>query len=146
MIERTLMLIKPDGVRAKQIGNVIQRIETEGFRICGLKMVRLKRETAGEFYKVHQGKHFFTGLIDFMTSDRIIAIALEREEAVSHLRRIVGDTDPAKADEGTIRKKHASNVQENVVHASDSVDNAIQELSFFFSQEELLSLAGHTQS
>ena len=141
MLERTLMLIKPDGVRSKHIGHVIQRVETEGFRICGLKMLRLRRSTAGEFYRVHQGKDFYANLLDFMTSDRIVALALEREDAVSYLRKIVGDTDPAKAGEGTIRKKLASNIRENVVHASDSMSNAAQELSFFFSQEELFSIA-----
>lgn len=141
MLERTLMLIKPDGIRAKQIGKIIQRVESEGFRICGLKMIRLRRVSAGEFYRVHQDKPFYTNLLDFMTSDRIVALALERENAVSYLRKIVGATDPTEADEGTIRKDFASNKQENVVHASDSTSNATQELSFFFTQEELLSVA-----
>lgn len=141
MPEQTLMLIKPDGVRANQIGEVIRRIETEGFRICGLKMVRLKENTAAEFYSVHKDKGFFPNLLVFMTSDRIVAMVLERDDAVSHLRSVIGATDPAEAAEGTIRKDLASNTQENVVHASDSSENASKEISFFFSGEELLSAA-----
>lgn len=139
MIEQTLMLIKPDGVRASQIGEVIRRIEADGFRIFGMKMLRLQPETAAEFYAVHREKPFFSDLISFMTSDRIVALALERENAVARLREVIGSTDPAEAAEGTIRKDLASNNRENVVHASDSLRNAQVETAFFFSREELLS-------
>lgn len=139
MPEKTLMLIKPDGVQAGQIGEVIGRVEAEEFRICGMKMLRLRLETAAEFYGVHRDKPFFNDLLDFVTSERIVALVLERENAVLYLREIVGATDPAEAAEGTIRKEMASNKQENVVHASDSLSNAEKEMSFFFSQEELLS-------
>ncbi|MFQ6091915.1 MAG: nucleoside-diphosphate kinase [bacterium] len=138
MLEQTLMLIKPDGVLAGQIGEVIRRVEAAGFRICGIKMLRLRPETAGEFYGVHRDKPFFDDLLDFMTSERIVALVLEREDAVSCLREIIGTTDPAEAAEGTIRKELASNKQENVVHASDSLSTAEREISFFFSREELL--------
>ena len=141
MIELTLMLIKPDGVRAGQIGEVIRRIEADGFRICGMKMLRLQPDTAAEFYAVHRGKPFFTDLLSFMTSDRIVALVLEREEAVTRLRDIIGATDPAEAADGTIRKDLGSNTQKNVVHASDSTNNAQKEVSFFFSREELVSMA-----
>jgi nucleoside-diphosphate kinase len=140
MTEQTLMLIKPDGVRAAQIGEVIRRVEAAGFRIRSLKMRRLRPETAGEFYDIHRTKPFFKDLLAFMTSDRIVALALERDDAVSALRKLVGATDPAQAEKGTIRKDLAANKQENAVHASDSSANAARELSFFFSQEELLSL------
>lgn len=140
MIEQTLMLIKPDGVRSNQIGQVISRIEKEGFRICGMKMLRLQPETAAEFYAAHREKPFYADLLTFMVSDRIVALVLEREEAVTRLREVIGATDPAEAAVGTIRKKLASNKQENVVHASDSLSNAQVETSFFFSREELLSM------
>jgi len=140
MTEQTLMLIKPDGVRANHIGEVIRRIEAEHFQICGLKMVRLSKTTAAEFYSVHKDKGFFSDLLEFMTSDRIVALVLEREDAVSYLRSVVGATDPTEAAEGTIRRDLASNKQENVVHASDSPENARTEISFFFSREKLLSL------
>jgi nucleoside-diphosphate kinase len=103
-------------------------------------MRRLRPETAGEFYDIHRTKPFFKDLLAFMTSDRIVALALERDDAVSALRKLVGATDPAQAEKGTIRKDLAANKQENAVHASDSSANAARELSFFFSQEELLSL------
>jgi len=139
VIEQTLMLIKPDGVRAGQIGEVIRRVEADGFRICGMKMVRLRPETAGAFYSVHRDKPFFKDLLDFITSDRIVALVLERDDAVARLREIIGSTDPAEAGEGTIRRELASNKQENVVHASDSVSNAAEEVAFFFCREELIS-------
>ena len=142
MIEQTLMLIKPDGVRASQIGEVIRRVEADGFRICGMKMLHLQSETAAEFYAVHREKPFFSNLLSFMTSDRIVALVLERENAVTRLREVIGSTDPAEAAGGTIRKDLASNKQENVVHASDSLANAEKEVSFFFSTEELISARG----
>ena len=144
MVEHTLMLIKADGVRAFHIGEVIRRIEAEKFRICGLKMVRLTKQTAAQFYSVHRDKAFFPGLLEFMTSDRIVAMVLERKNAVSRLRNLIGATDPAEAAEGTIRRDLASDKQENVVHASDSLENADTEISFFFSYEELLTTAGPT--
>jgi nucleoside-diphosphate kinase len=144
MVEQTLMLIKPDGVRAFHIGEVIRRVEAEKFRICGLKMVRLTKQTAAQFYGVHKDKGFFPGLLEFMTSDRIVAMVLEHKDAVSRLRSVIGATDPAEAADGTIRKDLASDKQENVVHASDSLENAGKEISFFFSHEELLSTAGPT--
>ena len=141
MKQQTLMLIKPDGVRANQIGEVIRRIEAEGFKICGLKMVRLSKVTAAEFYSVHKDKGFFSDLLEFMTSDRIVAMVLERDDAVSYLRSVVGATNPAEAAHGTIRKDLASNTKENIVHASDSLENAQTEISFFFNREELLTAA-----
>jgi nucleoside-diphosphate kinase len=104
-------------------------------------MVRLSTATAGEFYSVHRDKGFYNDLLEFMTSDRIVALVLEREDAVAYLRQVVGATDPAEAAEGTIRRNLASNKQENAVHASDSPENARTEISFFFSREELLSAA-----
>ena len=144
MIELTLMLLKPDGVRAGQIGEVIRRVEADGFRICGMKMLRLSPERAAEFYAVHREKSFYPDLIAFMTSDRIVALVLERHNAVRRLREIVGSTNPAEAAEGTIRKDLASNTQTNVVHASDSSANAEKEVSFFFRNEELTLGTDHS--
>ena len=140
MVEQTLMLVKPDGVRARRIGDILSRVEAAGFSIRGMKMVRLRQETAGQFYDIHREKPFFRDLLGFMTSDRIVAVALEGEDAVAALRRLVGDTDSAKAAKSTIRGTFGTNKQENAVHASDSVDNAAREISFFFSREELVSV------
>ena len=139
MVEQTLMLIKPDGVRARQVGEVIGRVEGAGFSIRGLRMLRLGPDTAGQFYDIHREKSFFKDLLCFMTSDRIVALVLEREDAVLALRRLVGNTDSTIADKGTIRGDLGTTKQENVVHASDSADNAAREIAFFFSRKELLS-------
>lgn len=129
---RTLMIVKPDAVSRNLIGEVVRRVELAGFRVLELKMTRLTRSQAEEFYSVHRDRSFFKDLLDFMTSDRVVPMVLEREDAVAHLRKVIGATDPAKADPGTIRKDFATNVQCNAVHASDSPDNAVREIGFFF--------------
>lgn len=137
-VERTLAILKPDCVRKQLAGEVIARIQKAGFRILGLKMVHLSPEKAGEFYEVHKGRPFYQGLVEFMSSGSCVPIALERENAVSEFRTLIGATDPKDADEGTIRKLYADNKGENIVHGSDSVENGKIEISFFFSRNELV--------
>jgi nucleoside-diphosphate kinase len=135
----TLAMIKPDAVTSGQIGEVIRRLEEAGFTIRAMKMLRLTREEARRFYDVHRGKDFYDDLVAFMTESRIVALALERDDAVGHLRKVIGSTDPARAAEGTIRRDLASSLQRNVIHASDSPENAERELLFFFSRRELIA-------
>ncbi|MBI2950902.1 nucleoside-diphosphate kinase [bacterium] len=131
-MSRTLMIIKPDAVSRSLIGEVVRRVEQAGFRVVEMKMTRLTRPQAAEFYAVHKERPFYNDLLDFMTSDRVVPMALERDDAVAHLRKVIGATDPAKAEPGTIRKAFATNVQNNAVHASDSPENAAREIAFFF--------------
>jgi nucleoside-diphosphate kinase len=137
-MQRTLAIIKPDGVRQKSIGEVIKRLESAGFRICGMKMTHLNDTRAGAFYAVHRERPFYQSLIKFMSSGPIVPMVLEGENAIERLRTLMGATDPAKAAEGTIRKDLASNVEQNVIHGSDSEASASTEIPFFFSQVELV--------
>lgn len=136
--ERTLCIIKPDAVEKQVSGAIIQRLLEEGFRILALKQVRLSRPVAEGFYAVHRARPFFDELCTFMTRGPVVIIALERENAVTHYRNVIGATDPAKAADGTVRKKYGSNVGENAVHGSDSVENGGIEISYFFAGSELL--------
>ena len=138
-MQRTLAIIKPDGVRQKSIGDVIKRLEDTGFRIVGMKMVHLTPEGAGDFYAVHKERPFYASLIKFMSSGPIVPIVLEGENIIERLRTLMGATDPAKAAEGTIRKDLASNVEQNVIHGSDSEASASTEIPFFFSPQEMIS-------
>ena len=137
-MQRTLAIVKPDGVRQKSIGEVIKRLETAGFRICALKMVHLTPERAGTFYAVHRERPFYQSLIKFMSSGPIVPLVLEGENVIERLRTLMGATDPSKATEGTIRKDLASNVEQNVIHGSDSEASASTEIPFFFSQIDLV--------
>ena len=136
MVERTLAILKPDCVRKNLQGEVLSRIQKAGFRILGLRQLRLSRETAGAFYAVHKGRPFYDGLVEFMSGGACVPIALEKENAVADFRKLIGATDPAKADEGTIRKLFAESMSHNAVHGSDSDENAIIEGDFFFSKME----------
>lgn len=138
-MQRTLAIIKPDGVRQKSIGEVIRRLEATGFQIVGMKMVHLTPEGAGDFYAVHKERPFYASLIKFMSSGPIVPIVLEGENVIERLRTLMGATDPAKAAEGTIRKDLASNVEQNVIHGSDSEASAATEIPFFFSPQEMIS-------
>ena len=138
-MQRTLAIIKPDGVRQKSIGEVIKRLEAAGFRIVGMKMVHLTPDGAGDFYAVHKERPFYASLIKFMSSGPIIPMVLEGENIIERLRTLMGATDPAKAAEGTIRKDLASNVEQNVIHGSDSEASASTEIPFFFSPQEMIS-------
>ncbi len=137
-VERTLAILKPDCVRKHLQGEVIARIQKTGFRILGMKQLRLTKETAGAFYAVHKGRPFYDGLVEFMSSGPCMPIALEKENAVSDFRKLIGATDPKEAAEGTVRKLYADNKGENIVHGSDSPDNGKIEVAFFFSERELV--------
>jgi nucleoside-diphosphate kinase len=137
-MQRTLAIVKPDGVSQKVIGEVIKRLEGAGFRIVGMKMVNLTPETAGSFYAVHKERPFYQSLIKFMSSGPCVPIVLEGENVIERLRTLMGATDPSKATDGTIRKDLASNVERNVIHGSDSEMSASTEIPFFFSRMELL--------
>lgn len=133
----TLAIIKPDAVRAGYTGRIIDRI-IDGFRIRSMKMIHLTRTQAEGFYDVHRGKPFFEGLTEFMSSAPCVVLVLQKEGAVKAWRDLMGATDPAKADEGTIRKEFGSSVGENATHGSDSDENAAIEIAYFFSRLEIL--------
>ena len=139
MKERTLAILKPDCVQNKKTGLVINHLLEAGFDIVAMKMNRLTRETAGEFYAVHKERPFYNALLDFMTESAVVPLVLEKENAVPELRKTIGATDPAEAEAGTVRKLYAENKQNNCIHASDSPENAKIEISFFFSAQELIS-------
>ena len=135
--ERTLAIIKPDSVAAGHVGEIISALEQAGFRILNMKMVRLSREQAEGFYHVHRGKFFFDSLVKFMTEGPVAPIALEREDAIQTLRRLMGDTNPAKAADETLRKRFGSSIERNAIHGSDAPETAAFEVSFFFATMEL---------
>ncbi|NLH61522.1 MAG: nucleoside-diphosphate kinase [Ignavibacteriales bacterium] len=138
MGNKTLAIIKPDGVKKNVIGEVIKKITAAGFKIKALKMVRLTKDSASGFYEVHKERGFFADLVEFMTSGPCVPIALEKENAVADFRKLIGATDPAEADEGTIRKLYAESKAYNIIHGSDSDENAAIEIAHFFSRKELL--------
>ncbi len=133
MSNRTFTMIKPDAVRNGHSGAILDMIIKAGFKIKALKMLKLSAEKAGEFYAVHAARPFYGELVEFMSSGPIYAAILEKDNAVADFRKLIGATDPAKADEGTIRKLYAASVGENAVHGSDSDENAAIEGSFMFS-------------
>ena len=134
---RTLSIVKPDGVRKGLVGEVIRRFENEGLRVVALKRLTMQKDEAEAFYAVHKEKGFFQSLTDFMSSGPIVAMVLEGEDAIRKTRRIMGATNPKEAAPGTIRADFAEEVEQNVVHGSDSPENAAVEISFFFSQLEI---------
>jgi nucleoside-diphosphate kinase len=138
-VERTLCIIKPDGVENKHAGEILTRIEQEGFNILGIKWARLERATAEHFYDVHRERPFFGELVEYMISGPVLLVALEREDAIAHWRKVIGATDPAEADEGTIRKLYGVDKGKNTVHGSDSPENGLREVSVFFSERELIT-------
>lgn len=137
-VERTLGLIKPDATARKLVGRIVSRYEDEGFAILGMRLLRLTRAEAEAFYAVHRDRPFYDSLTGFMSSGPIVALALEREDAIGHLRRVMGATDPADAEEGTVRAELAESIERNSVHGSDAPETAAEELAFFFSERELL--------
>jgi nucleoside-diphosphate kinase len=137
-VERTFSIIKPDAVAAGQAGEILAAIEKAGFKILALRMTRLTQAQAQGFYAVHRERFFFDGLVKFMTEGPIVVMALERENAVKELRDVMGATDPAKAAEGTIRKRFAKDVERNCIHGSDAAATAETELRFFFTTAELI--------
>jgi len=138
-MEQTLTMIKPDSMEAHNAGNILAHLEKEGFQIQALRRLRLSEAQAQSFYAVHRERPFYDSLVAYMTSGPIIAVALTRENAVPHLRQVMGATDPANAEEGTIRALYGSSIERNAIHGSDSPENAQKELCFFFSQAELLA-------
>ncbi len=136
-IERTLSIIKPDGVQKNLIGEVYRRFEQAGLKIVAARMLHLTKAQAEAFYAVHRERPFYKDLVSYMTTGPVIAQVLEGENAVEAHRRIMGATDPKKADPGTIRRDFAASIEENVVHGSDAVETARQEISFFFAQADL---------
>ncbi|HWZ28071.1 MAG TPA: nucleoside-diphosphate kinase [Gemmatimonadales bacterium] len=136
----TLAIIKPDAVAAGNAGNVLAHLEKQGFHVRAARMVRLSTPQAEAFYAVHKDRPFFRSLVTFMTSGPCVPLALEREAAVTHLRDVIGATDPAEAKPGTIRKLFAQSKEKNAIHASDSAENAVREVGFFFPESELAGL------
>jgi nucleoside-diphosphate kinase len=129
----TFAIIKPNAVRTGKTGPILAMINEGGFEITAMRMVRLSKSQAESFYNIHRGKPFFEGLIDFMTSGPVVVMILKHENAVTEFRKLIGATDPSKAEPGTIRKTFAVSVQMNAVHGSDSDENALIEANFFFS-------------
>jgi nucleoside-diphosphate kinase len=137
-MQRTFSIIKPDAVQNGLSGKVISSLEEAGFKIAGLRMIHMSQQEAETFYGVHKERPFFSGLVKFMTSGPVVVMALEREDAVVKLREVMGATNPANAAEGTIRKLYAESIERNVIHGSDSPENAAIELGFFFRGTDFL--------
>jgi nucleoside-diphosphate kinase len=140
-LQRTLCIIKPDAVEKKRSGAILALLEEQGFHILAVKRLHLSKTVAEGFYAVHKARPFFGELVQFMTRSPVVVAVLERDDAVAHYRNVMGATDPAKADAGTIRKLHGSNVGENAVHGSDSLDNAKNEIAYFFAASEVAPTA-----
>ncbi|MGA7678386.1 MAG: nucleoside-diphosphate kinase [Dehalococcoidia bacterium] len=138
-MERSLVLIKPDAMQRGMAGTIISRLERRGLKIAAMKMLQMDKALAQRHYAVHQGKAFFNDLVDFITSSPIIAAVFEGEKAIDAVRQTMGATDPVKASPGSIRGDFGLDIQQNLVHGSDSAENAEKEISLFFKPEELLS-------
>ena len=138
MANRTFTIIKPDSVRKGNLGKIIDRLEREGFKILGLKKVSLSQKQAEGFYAVHRERPFYRDLVKYMISGPVYVAALERSNAVAHLRKVMGATDPKKADRGTIRAEFGESIEQNAIHGSDSDENAKVEIAFFFAESELM--------
>ncbi len=137
-MERTLSIIKPDAVAKNVIGKIIDRFESNGLRIAAIKKLKLSKEDAAKFYEVHKERPFFGELVEYMTSGPVVVMVLEGENAVAKNRELMGATDPKEAAPGTIRADFAESIEANAVHGSDSLENAQQEIAFFFAQREIL--------
>ncbi len=138
-LQQTLSIIKPDAVGQNQIGNIIEYFEREGLSVTAAKMTHLTKEQAEKFYAIHKDKGFFGELVEFMTSGPILVMVLEGDNAVATNRRIMGATDPSKADAGTIRADFATSIERNAIHGSDSLENAKVEIAFFFKPNEIFA-------
>jgi len=139
-MSQTLAIIKPDAVASGHAGKILAHLEDAGFTVRALRMTRLDDAQAGAFYEVHSERPFYGELVEFMTSGPVIPMVLEAKNAVPKLREVIGATDPAEADEGTVRKLYAESKGRNAIHASDSDENAAQEIAFFFSRHERLGV------
>ena len=138
MNNKTLAILKPDTVRNNYISHIIKMINEAGFKIKAIKMTKLTPNSAKGFYEIHKGQPFYDGLINYMTSGPCVPMVLEKNNAVADFRKLIGATDPVKAEKGTIRKLYAKDKQENAVHGSDSDENAVIEIAHFFTRNELL--------
>jgi nucleoside-diphosphate kinase len=138
-MQRTLSIVKPDGVQKHLIGEVIKRFENHGLKVIGLKMISMDKKEAEGFYAVHRGKPFFESLTTFMSSGPSVVMVLEGEGAISKIRELMGATDPKQAKEGTLRNQFASNIEKNVVHGSDAPETAAFEINYFFNALEMFS-------
>jgi nucleoside-diphosphate kinase len=137
-MSKTFTIIKPDSVAKGNFGKIISRLEEDGFRILAIKKLHLAKDQAEKFYGVHRERPFFNSLVTYMTSGPVYVAALERDDAVAALRKVMGATDPTKADAGTIRKDFGESIERNAIHGSDSEENAGIEIGFFFAQYELV--------
>ncbi len=137
-MERTFIILKPDALENKHVGHILTKIEENGFRIVGLKLLHMSKYDAQKFYEVHKERPFYEDLCNYMSSGPVIVGVLEAENAVQKWRDLIGATDPKEAKEGTIRKLYAKSKEANAVHGSDSVENALKEIHYFFSERELL--------
>lgn len=137
-MQRTFTILKPDTVKAGNVGLIIDRLIKEGFRICAMKQVHLTKAQAEGFYYVHKERPFFSSLVTFMSEGPIVPMVLEADNAIEKLRKVMGATDPAKADAGTIRKQFAANIERNAIHGSDGPDTAAFEIAYFFNRLEIL--------
>ena len=138
MSQRTFSIIKPDAVRKGSTGAILAEIEKAGFKIVAIKKLSISKTQAEGFYAVHKGRPFFDGLTDFMSSGPIFPMVLEKENAIADLRKLMGATNPANAEEGTLRKKFAASISENAIHGSDAEDTAAFEIGYFFAGYELV--------
>lgn len=138
MKERTLAIIKPDAVNKNVIGEIIAMITKAGFDILGIRMTKLSVAQASVFYEIHKERPFYQGLVEYMCSGKVVVIALEKENAIEDYRKLIGSTDPKEAAEGTVRKLYGESKSFNAVHGSDSPENGIREVAFFFSESEIV--------
>lgn len=138
MTQRTLCMIKPDAVKRNLQGPILAMIQESGLKVVGMKMLQLSRREAERFYEVHKERPFYASLTEYMSSGPIVAVCLEADDAIARYRKLMGATNPANADEGTIRKKYAESLEANSVHGSDAPETALVEISFFFNSLELV--------
>lgn len=137
-VERTFGMIKPDAVAKGHVGGILSLVQEKNFRIVGLKLIRITKPEAEAFYAVHKERPFYSGLVQFMTEGPVVVMVLEADQAITKWRELMGATNPEKAEEGTIRKKYAENIERNSVHGSDAPETAAAEIPFFFASAELL--------
>ncbi|NPV26937.1 MAG: nucleoside-diphosphate kinase [Firmicutes bacterium] len=138
-MERTFVMVKPDGVQRGLVGEIISRLEKKGFQLVGMKLLQMSRDLAGQHYAEHQGKPFFEGLVDFITSGPVVAMVWEGKNVVRIVREMMGATNPVEAAPGTIRGQFAVDIARNVIHGSDSASSAEREIAFYFKPEELVT-------
>jgi nucleoside-diphosphate kinase len=137
-MEKEFVMIKPDGVQRGLIGKIITRIENAGLKITAIKMIHVSRQQAEKHYEIHKGKKFYDGLIKYITSEPVVAMIIEGKNAVKHTRKLVGATDPASANPGSIRGDLALEIGRNIIHAADSQENAVKELRIYFTEDEVV--------